>query len=202
MFVCLSVCLFVPYGRPNGWADRDETWHTHSCPPREFFWQGQCQGHSRMPARVTEVWTTRSAARISHLANSPPAGSGLRQRRHLANDYETLSNYTARVTYEGTQARRRRRRAVSGAAMSRTPSGGRVIRASIMIIKTFIIHHIRRHGWTIVQWCDWRTAADRQRTWNSKTTSQMQPIFSDIKQKDVRQDTQPHLQLPVQFWSL
>ena len=24
MFVCLSVCLFVPYGRPNGWADRDE----------------------------------------------------------------------------------------------------------------------------------------------------------------------------------
>ena len=25
MFVCLSVCLFVPYGRPNGRADRDQT---------------------------------------------------------------------------------------------------------------------------------------------------------------------------------
>ena len=25
MFVCLSVCLFVPYGRPNGWADRIDT---------------------------------------------------------------------------------------------------------------------------------------------------------------------------------
>jgi len=61
MCVCLSVCLFVPYGRPNGWANRDETWHTHSCPPRECFWQDQCQGHSRMPARVTEVWNTRNA---------------------------------------------------------------------------------------------------------------------------------------------
>jgi len=25
MFVCLSVCIYVPYGRPNGWADRDQT---------------------------------------------------------------------------------------------------------------------------------------------------------------------------------
>jgi len=24
MFVCLSVCIYVPYGRPNGWADRDQ----------------------------------------------------------------------------------------------------------------------------------------------------------------------------------
>ena len=23
--VCLSVCIYVPYGRPNGWADRDQT---------------------------------------------------------------------------------------------------------------------------------------------------------------------------------
>jgi len=55
------------------------------------------------------------------------------RRRRLANDYETPSNYTARVTYEATQARRQRRlwrRAASGAAASRTPSGGRVIRAS------------------------------------------------------------------------
>ena len=33
-YVCLSVCIYVPYGRPNGWADRDQTWHTHSCPSR------------------------------------------------------------------------------------------------------------------------------------------------------------------------
>jgi len=25
MFVCLSVCIYVPYDRPNGWADRDQT---------------------------------------------------------------------------------------------------------------------------------------------------------------------------------
>jgi len=55
LFVCLFVMIYVPYSWPNGWADRDETWHTHSCPSRECFWQGQCQGHSRMPARVTEV---------------------------------------------------------------------------------------------------------------------------------------------------
>ena len=63
------VCLFVPYGQPNGWADRDQTWHTHSCPPRECFWQGQCQGHSRMRAGLTEVRNTRNATpseRCSH----------------------------------------------------------------------------------------------------------------------------------------
>jgi len=25
MFVCLCVCIYVPYGRPNGWANRDQT---------------------------------------------------------------------------------------------------------------------------------------------------------------------------------
>jgi len=83
-----------------------------------------------MPAKVTEVRNTQSAARIRHLANRAPAGSGLRQQRHLANDYETPLNYTARVTYEATQVRRRRRRAASGEAASRTPSRGRVITAS------------------------------------------------------------------------
>ena len=89
-----------------------------------------------MPAKVTEVRNTRSAARIRHLANRALAGSRLRQRRHLANDYETPSNYTARVTYEATQARRRRRRAASGAA--RAPSGGRVIRASEFIMHSTV----------------------------------------------------------------
>ena len=35
MFVCLFVYLFiylyVADGRPNGWADQDQTWHRDSC---------------------------------------------------------------------------------------------------------------------------------------------------------------------------
>jgi len=90
-YVCLSVMICVPYGRPNGWADRDQTWHTHSCPPRECFWQGQCQGHSRTRAGLTEVRNIRNAARKRHLANGAHTTSGRRRRRHLANDYETPS---------------------------------------------------------------------------------------------------------------
>ena len=85
LFGCLFVCIYVPYSRPNGSADRDETWHTHSCPPRKCFWQGQCQGHSRMPARLTAIWNIWHYARRRHLANGAPEGSGLRQRCHLAN---------------------------------------------------------------------------------------------------------------------
>ena len=70
LFVCLFVMIYVPYSRPNGWADRDETWHTHSCPPRECFWQGKCQGHSRMPAKVTEVRNTRKATPSERLRNA------------------------------------------------------------------------------------------------------------------------------------
>jgi len=35
MSLCLSVylfiCLSVADGRPNGWADQDQTWHRDSC---------------------------------------------------------------------------------------------------------------------------------------------------------------------------
>jgi len=41
MFICLSVCLSVADGRPNVWADQDQTWHRDSCWPRECFSQGQ-----------------------------------------------------------------------------------------------------------------------------------------------------------------
>jgi len=27
----MSVCLYAGDGRPNGWADRDQTWHGDSC---------------------------------------------------------------------------------------------------------------------------------------------------------------------------
>jgi len=30
-FICLSVCLYAGDGRPNGWADQDQTWHGDSC---------------------------------------------------------------------------------------------------------------------------------------------------------------------------
>jgi len=83
MFVCLSACIYVPYGRPNGWADRDQTWHTHSCPPRECFCQGQCQGHSCMRVGVTELRNTRSAARKRQLANTAQTTSGGWGRRTL-----------------------------------------------------------------------------------------------------------------------
>ena len=31
MSIYLSVCLYVANGRPNGWADQDQTWHRDSC---------------------------------------------------------------------------------------------------------------------------------------------------------------------------
>jgi len=77
-YVCLFVCLFVPYGRPNGWAHRDQTWHTHSCPPRECFWQGQSTGHSRMRAGLTEIRNTRNATpseRRSHYVRTVAAAT-------------------------------------------------------------------------------------------------------------------------------
>jgi len=47
MFVCLSVCIYVPYGRPNGWADREWPWQKHSLGGHECVqWrsQGGAQG--------------------------------------------------------------------------------------------------------------------------------------------------------------
>jgi len=117
MFVCLSVS--VPYGRPNGWADRDQTWHTHSCPPRECFCQGQCQGHSCMRAsdRITK-----------HLERCAKATPGER----LRNSVRTTGNYSL-----SNEARRCRRRAASAwRESSRTPSGGRVITASSIYSRT------------------------------------------------------------------
>jgi len=26
--LCVSLFVYVPYSRPNSWADPDETWHT------------------------------------------------------------------------------------------------------------------------------------------------------------------------------
>jgi len=97
--------IYVLHSRPNGWADRDETWHTHSRPLTECFWQGQCQV-IHVCLREWQKYET-------------PA------MRHLANDYETPSNYSST-----NKARRRKRQAASAAGRSRTPSRGRVLTAS------------------------------------------------------------------------
>jgi len=104
---------------------------THSCPPRECFCQGQCQGHSCMRAGVTELQNTRNAARKRHLANAAQTTSEGWGRRHLANAYETPSGgrvITARVTRRGAAGAEQR---APKARVSRTPSGGRVITASV-----------------------------------------------------------------------
>ena len=124
MFVCLFVCIYVPYGLPNGWADRDQTWHTHSCPPRECFWQGQCQGHSCMRAGVTELPNTRKATPGERCSNYVRRTGEATSGERLRNSVRTTDNYSS-----SNEARRRRRRAASGGA-SRTPSGGRVTTAS------------------------------------------------------------------------
>jgi len=121
MFVCLSVSMFRMAGQTAG--PIETKLDTHSCPPRECFCQGKCQGHSCMRAGVTELRNTRNAARKRHLVNAAQTTSGQRERQHLANAYETPSGLrviTASVT------RRRRRRAASAEGTSRTPSGGRV----------------------------------------------------------------------------
>ena len=77
-----------------------------------------------MRAGVTEVRNTWNAARKRHLVNGAHTASERRRRRHLANDYETPSNYSS-----SNEAHR----AASAAGGSRTPSGGRVITASVTI---------------------------------------------------------------------
>ena len=130
MFVCLFVCIYVPYGRPNGWADRDHTWHTHSCPPRECFCQGQCQGHSCMREGVTELRNTRKATPGEYCSYYVRRTGEATSGERLRNSGQTTDNYSS-----SNEARRRRRRAASAEGASRTPSGGRVTTASIVIME-------------------------------------------------------------------
>jgi len=74
MFVCLSVSMFRMAGQTAG--PIETKLDMHSCPPRECFCQGQCQGHSCIRAGVTELRNTRNAARKRHLANAAQTTSG------------------------------------------------------------------------------------------------------------------------------
>ena len=49
---CLFVCLFVADGRPNGWANQDQTWHRVSRWPKECFSQGQGHWHGMRYNRI------------------------------------------------------------------------------------------------------------------------------------------------------
>ena len=95
MFVCLFVCIYVPHGRPNGWADRDQTWHTHSCPPRECFCQGQCQGHSCMRAGVTELWNTQKATPGERCSNYVRRTGEATPGERLRNSVRTTGSYSS-----------------------------------------------------------------------------------------------------------
>jgi len=126
----MFVCFYVPYGRPNGWADRDQTWHMHSCPSRECFCQGQCQGHLCMRAGVTELRNTRKTTPGERCSNYVRRTGEATPGERLRNSVRTMGNYSS-----SNEARRHRHRAASAEGASRTPSGGRVITASINIFK-------------------------------------------------------------------
>jgi len=104
--------------------------HTHSCPPRECFWQGQCQGHSRVRAELTEVRNTRKATPGERCSNYVRTTGEATPSERLRNSVRTPDDGNYSSTNE---ARRRRRRAASAAGANRTPSGGRVLTASNVI---------------------------------------------------------------------
>ena len=101
MFVCLSVCIYVPYGRPNGWADRDQTWHSRT---RVHPGSVSVKVNVKVIHVCVREWQNYETPGKRHLANAAQTTSGERGRRHLANGYETPSGrrlITARVTRRG-----------------------------------------------------------------------------------------------------
>ena len=73
----MSVYLYVANGRPNGWADQDQTWHRDSCCPRSVLVKVKvkviylCVRYNRI--HDSDTWrTTMKHARSSrcHLVNA------------------------------------------------------------------------------------------------------------------------------------
>jgi len=119
MFVCLSVCFYVPYSRPNGWADRDQTRHALMST------QGVFLARSMSRSFVYACGTDRNTKH--------PESDTWRRLVELRPDDggDIWRTITKLRNYSSTnKARRLRRRAASAAGASRTPSGGRVITAS------------------------------------------------------------------------
>jgi len=128
----MFVCLFRMAGQTAGPIETKLDTRTHVHP-------GSASG--KVNVKVIHVcvqdWQKYETPGKRHLANDGHTTSGQRRTRHLANDYETSSNYSS-----SKEARRRRRRAASeqnrtaasAAGGSRTPSGGRILTASTIIM--------------------------------------------------------------------
>ena len=123
-YVCLSVCVYVPYGRPNGWADRDQTWHTHSSTQGVFLTRSTSRsfmyacGNDRITKHPERCAKATPGERCSnYVRRTGEATTGER----LQNSAQMTGNYSS-----SNEARR----GTAGAAR-RTQSGGRVITASI-----------------------------------------------------------------------
>jgi len=125
-YVCLSVSLswsmFRMAGQTAGPIDTKLDTRTHVHP-------GSVSVNSvKVNVKVIHVcvrdWQKYETPGKRHLANDARTTSGGRGKRHLANDYETPTRRGA--------AGAEQRAPTARVGASRTPSGGRVIRASIL----------------------------------------------------------------------
>jgi len=136
LFVCLSWSMFRMAGQTAGPIETKLDTRTHVHP-------GSVSG--KINVKVIHVcvrdWQKYETPGKRHLANGAQTTSGQRRRRHLANDYETPSNYSS------SNEARCRHRAASAAGGSRTPSGGWVLTAS-----SHIKYHINTEGHIHCSW--------------------------------------------------
>jgi len=90
MFVCLSQSMFRIAGQTAGPIETKLDTRTHVHP-------GSVSG--KVNVKVIRVcvrdWQKYETPGMRHLANGAHTTSGRRRRRHLANDYETPSNYSS-----------------------------------------------------------------------------------------------------------
>jgi len=105
LFGCLFVCIYVPYSRPNGCADRDETWHALMSTQGVFL--ARSMSRSFTYACETDSNTKHPAL----CANTPPSERRSGGVRTPAAAPSSERNYNAT-----NKTRRRRCRAANGAA--------------------------------------------------------------------------------------
>ena len=121
-YVCLFVCIYVPYGRIE--TKLDTRTHVH---PGSV----SVKVNIKVIHVCVREWQNYETPAKRHLANAAQTTSGGRGEttpgERLRNSVRTTGNNSS-----SNEARRRRRRAASAEGASRTPSGGRVITASIL----------------------------------------------------------------------
>ena len=127
----MSVCVYVADGRPNGWADQDQTWHGDSYVD---------PGSVLVKVKVKVIWC--------HLANAnktPYRGPQLSAERIRARSAINTADRGPQGLYRRPQGRDNRSSAkrdkyggqrparaerIEARRAETTPSGGRVITAS------------------------------------------------------------------------